>query len=243
MKVWGITDKGISRQENQDAYFSGLYNNDSIAVCVVCDGMGGARAGNVASAVAIDGFMEEIIKALEREGGTADLPGLSGRAAAYANRVVYEKSMVDANYSGMGTTLCAALVDLNSAAVVNVGDSRAYHIAKKGIQRITRDHSVVEELVSNGDITREEAQIHPKRNLITRALGLDEDVAYDVFCPEIKKGEYFLLCSDGLTNIVSESEIFDCVRAHEGEDACRKLMEIALSRGAPDNVTIVLFEQ
>lgn len=240
MKVWGKTDIGMSRQENQDAFISELKNN--LAVCVVCDGMGGARAGNVASSMAIEGFMDEIDKALSSSGEAMSLPELSRRAAAHANMVVYEKSVEDTDCDGMGTTLCAALVDKNAAAIVNVGDSRAYLITEEGISRITRDHSVVEEMVYTGEITPEEAYTHPKRNLITRALGTDSDVECDVFCPEIREGDCILLCSDGLSNIVYDDEILDLVREHTGFDACQKLMELALSRGAPDNVTIVILE-
>lgn len=162
-------------------------------------------------------------------------------SCADANGVVYEYSRFDANYNGMGTTLVGGIITRHKAYLVNVGDSRAYHLSKDGIRQISRDHSYVEELVSMGAITKEEAAHHPKKNIITRALGVDSSVEADYFECSLVKGEGILLCSDGLSNMVSDKEIHDhFVENPSPEDACAKLMELALARGARDNVSIVI---
>ena len=164
-------------------------------------------------------------------------------SCADANGVVYEYSRFDANYSGMGTTLVGGIITRRKACLVNVGDSRAYYLSDEGIRQISRDHSYVEELVSMGAITKEEAAHHPKKNIITRALGVDASVEADYFeCP-LHRGDGILLCSDGLSNMVSDKEIHDHFKENAlPEDVCSKLMALALARGARDNVSIVLIK-
>ena len=164
-------------------------------------------------------------------------------SCADANGVVYEYSRFDANYNGMGTTLVGGIITRRKACLVNVGDSRAYYLSKDEIKQISRDHSYVEELVAMGAISREEAAHHPKKNIITRALGVDASVESDYFeCP-LHKGDGILLCSDGLSNMVSDKEIHDHFRENAlPKDVCSKLMALALARGARDNVSIVLIK-
>jgi len=141
----------------------------------------------------------------------------------------------------MGTTLVAALVGEREAVILNEGDSRAYHINQDGIVLITRDHSLVEDLVERGELTREQARTHPHKNLITRALGAEPVLMADCFCKEMVPGDYLLLCSDGLSNVVGEQEmLYEVIHGGEAENCCQRLLEIALNRGAPDNVTAVL---
>lgn len=247
MKLWGITDSGRVRRQNQDV-FRILYDEDKdVAVLVVCDGMGGAKAGNVASALAAEAFMHSIgkhIEDLEDTNAQGKIAEKMISAVLDANSAVYEKSLQDDEFTGMGTTLSAAISTADGEVVVNVGDSRVYHITLGGIKQITKDHSVVEDMIMKGDITRGQARRHPKKNLITRAIGTSFNEEPDVFFLGLERGEYILLCSDGLSNVVFDSEIlFELQRSATVRECCEKLVETALSRGAPDNVTAVLFQK
>ena len=158
MEVWGITHRGVVRQQNQDA-FSARTMDDGRVIALVCDGMGGARAGNVASAMAVDRFMDRFFQ----ESG--DDQERMQRAASQANQEIFQKAATDEDCAGMGTTLVAALAGAGEAVILNEGDSRAYHINGDGIVLITRDHSLVEDLVERGELTREQARTHPQTNL------------------------------------------------------------------------------
>ncbi|MCD7947461.1 MAG: Stp1/IreP family PP2C-type Ser/Thr phosphatase [Oscillospiraceae bacterium] len=241
IKLWGTTDKGAVRQQNQDGYSAEQYG-DSLAAAVVCDGMGGARAGNVASAIAVATFVSEMerLKQCPPEAPEA----LLKQVAISANRAVHTQASENIAYAGMGTTMVAAIVTDECAYLLNIGDSRAYYIGKEGISRITRDHSYVEDLVARGDITREEARYHPQKNLITRALGSMPNVRSDSFEQKLSAGDYILLCSDGLSNVLTDQEIlYEVLHGGEPESCCLRLIELVLERGAPDNVTAVLIER
>ena len=237
MKLWGITHRGTVRQQNQDAY-AVRELEDGRGLAVVCDGMGGARAGNVASSMAVELFMRK----LEEQGQPGDDPQKWLKtAAAHANDGVFQKAVDDPDCTGMGTTLVAALAGNGKAVLLNEGDSRAYHITQEGITRITRDHSLVEDMVEKGDLTPGQARSHPRRNLITRALGPDPAVEADGFPLQWKPGDFLLLCSDGLVNTVTDQEImFEILHNGQPEDCLQRLMAISKQRGAPDNVTAIL---
>ena len=241
IRAWGVTDRGAVRQQNQDAYYIDV-PSQSLALCVVCDGMGGAKAGNVASKLAVDTFVEAL-----RHWDQAEAPDGAGplltSAAEQANEVVHHRAITDPECRGMGTTMVAALVRERRADILNIGDSRCYYITGEGIARVTRDHSVVEALVQRGDLTPEAARVHPQKNLITRALGAEPHVRADLYHQELHEGDCLLLCSDGLSNLVSEQEIlYEILHGGERESCCQRLLDIALTRGAPDNVTAVLLE-
>lgn len=241
MKTWGITDIGLKRHENQDTFaFESLGALRSV-VAVVCDGMGGVNGGQLASALAVSAFMDEL-RRLAEEGMTVEqVREMASACVRQANCAIYDRSRESEEYRGMGTTLVSVITSPEIAVVCNVGDSRAYHIGAEGIRRVTRDHSVVEDMVESGEISREEARTHPKRNLITRALGPDRNTVCDTFAVPIAAGDYLLLCTDGLTGTVPDEEIFHTVRtAEDGGAALERLLELAKSRGAPDNVTAVL---
>ena len=244
MELWGITDTGKVRRENQDV-FKILYDEDKgVAVLVVCDGMGGANAGTVASNVAIESFMHHIGKYIERIGSESEIVDKMANAVIAANKAVFEKSTEEEQYAGMGSTLTAVISTTDGEVVVNVGDSRVYHVTKSAIKQITKDHSVVEDMITRGDITRAEARRHPNKNLITRALGTKHFEQPDTFKIKIEPGDYALLCSDGLSNVVFESEIlFELQHSKSVRESCEKLIEMALTRGAPDNVTAVIFKK
>lgn len=242
MRAWGITHRGAVREENQDAFHFAL-SSGNMAFGVVCDGMGGARGGNVASRMAVDCFAQQVLPALNPGMEDAALRELLNRAAELANEALYKRSREDSALCGMGTTLVATVVEQNRALVLNVGDSRAYHLAPGAVTRLTNDHSVVEDMVKRGKITPEQARIHPQKHLITRALGADETVECDLFAADVVEGDFLLLCSDGLVNVVSDQEIlYEVLHGGEPDHCCERLLQITLSRGAPDNVTVLLFQ-
>ncbi len=242
MNVWSITDTGAVRQQNQDACRVEVLSDEQM-VLVLCDGMGGARAGNVASGLAVQVFGDVMCQSLQTPECSADLTERMEDAVAQANLAVCQRAAQDPECMGMGTTLVAAIVREQTCHVVNVGDSRAYAINEAGIRRVTRDHSVVEDLLQQGKITPEQAQVHPQKNLITRALGAESNTRADLFQEPCVPGGFLLLCSDGLSNVLTDQEMFfEVIHGGEPGDCCQRLLDIALSRGAPDNVTAVLLQ-
>ena len=238
--LWGLTDKGMVRSQNQDA--CAFQMKDDYAWAVVCDGMGGAAAGDLASTMARDRYESHMV-CLEDPSLYAEEEELMIQAAQAANRAVWLKAGTNRAYAGMGTTLVGALIREKDLWVVNVGDSRAYRISGGAIRQITRDHSVVEELVQHGALTPEEARRHPQKNLITRALGTGKQVKADLFRETVEEGDAILLCSDGLVNEVTDQEILEEVLAGgTAAEICHRLLDRALNAGASDNVTVVLFQ-
>lgn len=241
MNIWGITDVGVVRKQNQDNYHIELLAED-MALGIVCDGMGGAKAGNVASQLAVETFLDTA-NARPPEEWRNEPEALLHFAAEQANDAVHFRASVDADCRGMGTTMVVALAISNQAYILNIGDSRCYLVRPEGISRVTRDHSVVEDLVARGQITPEQARQHPQKNLITRALGAESQLRADLFRQSVEPGDALLLCSDGLSNVVSDQELlYEVLHGGPAEDCCRRLLDIALSRGAPDNVTVVLLQ-
>ena len=242
MNLFGLTDIGLVRKNNQDSYAIRVLDED-LAIAVVCDGMGGAQAGNVASAVAVESFsaaLEDVCK----DGLPPDADRkqeLLRNACRTANDHVYQLALTNPEYQGMGTTLVAALILSHEIYVANVGDSRCYIWSENVLSQITSDHSLVQALVDCGDITPEEARIHPKKNLITRALGVEQDIRCDIFKVDRRNGDKLLLCSDGLTNVVTDETIKSELELHTSpEDTARILLSHAVEQGAPDNVTVLL---
>ena len=242
MQCWGVTDAGCVRSQNQDI-FQIVNLGKNAAVCIVCDGMGGAKSGNVASRLAAEVFMEEIARTWTDGMDQAQIDQMLQGAVKLANFTVFDQGKQFEEFSGMGTTLVAALIKDREATIVNVGDSRAYNINSHRIQKVTTDHSLVELMVQRGELTREEARTYPGKNYITRAIGTETIVESDLFQLDMEWGDYLLLCSDGLTNVVDEQEIlFEVIHGSSPEDCCQRLLDIAKMRGAPDNVTCVLVQ-
>lgn len=244
MNYFGLTDKGKVRKDNQDCFIIENCESRDCVVLALCDGMGGAKAGGLASSLSNKAFVEHIYARLtSRNARTLNYKAILTDACTEANTASYVYSQFDEAYRGMGTTIVGGIVCQDgNGYIVNVGDSRAYHISRSGesIYQISRDHSLVEELVEFGAITKEEARRHPQRNVITRALGVDDSVECDYFEFSLLEGDVLLLCSDGLSNIISDLEMLDYAKEYpEPELLCRALMSKALNRGASDNVTVV----
>ena len=232
LRAGGATDVGLVRAHNEDNYLA------DERLFAVADGVGGHKAGEVASQTAVD--------TLRREFRELTTDGLIG-AVKTANRTVWDLAEANPEQRGMGTTLTAvALVDEGGEerlAVVNVGDSRAYLLQHGELEQLTEDHSLVEQLVREGQLTPEEAQVHPQRSIITRALGLDPEVEVDSWQLTPYRGDRFLLCSDGLTNEVSDDEIASTLRTvSEPEEAARQLVQEARNHGGSDNITCVVVD-
>ncbi len=240
MQAWGLTDPGMVRAQNQDDYAIIKLGRDHLLV-IVCDGMGGARSGNVASKMAVDVFSQEVGRTFRSNMKQDKVDKMLRDALDLANKAVYEQSQLSEEYKGMGTTLVAALLQKENVTVVNVGDSRAYLFNRDGVRCITTDHSLVELMVQRGEMTREAAKNHPGKNLITRAVGTEQSVDCDIYYQKLAKGDTLLLCSDGLSNIMSDQEmLFEVVHGVNKSDCCQRLMKIANYRGSPDNVTVAL---
>lgn len=243
MNLWSMTDTGLVRKENQDAY--AVKTAFGHTICVVCDGMGGAAGGQLASRIAVDTFSAEMEKRLSQEAKPDRLREISVVAVALANRAVREAARTSEEYHSMGTTLVSAVSFDGGVVIANVGDSRAYHINKQRIHQVTRDHSLVEHMVERGDITAEEARRHPNRNLITRALGPDAgvDSLSDSYLVALESGDYLLLCTDGLVGTATDQEMEREVLHGDNDTCLARLLEIAKAQGAPDNVTALLLRQ
>jgi protein phosphatase len=240
MQTWGITDPGCVRAQNQDTYQIEQLDRHT-TLCIVCDGMGGARSGNVASSLAVDVFIQEIRNTFKSNMAEEDRDQMLRSAVKLANFTVYDQAQQFEDFYGMGTTLVAALIQGKQVTVVNVGDSRAYLVNKDDIRRITTDHSLVQMMVDRGELSKERARTYPGKNYITRAVGTEATVQCDIFHLDVERGDCILLCSDGLTNTMDDQEIlFEVVHGVNKEECCQHLLDIAKSRGAPDNVTGVM---
>ena len=240
MQSWGLTDQGCVRKQNQDAFHIEKLDRTSL-LCVVCDGMGGAKSGNIASTLAVDVFVEEVRRTWTAGMAIDKLEQMLRSAVKLANFTVFDQAQQFEEFDGMGTTLVAVLIRGRRATVVNVGDSRAYKVDSDGIRQITRDHSLVQMMVDRGELSPELARTYPGKNFITRAIGTESMVECDVYHFDVKKGDYLLLCSDGLSNTMDEQEmLFEIVHGVKKQHCCQRLLDIAKNRGAPDNVTSIL---
>lgn len=242
MTAVGATDKGRRRRDNQDNYYINVLHSEDQALCVVCDGMGGANAGNIASDMSLTIFAAEVKKRTKPGMGIAYMRALMGEAISRTNLLTYQKSVESAECAGMGSTIVALMADGSEACVMNVGDSRAYLVTPDEIRQITADHSMAEEMVRRGELSRSAARNHPARNFITRAVGTEGTVAPDFFELTLDPGARLLLCSDGLTNMVDDEEILFEVNAGGLADCPERLIALANERGGPDNITVVILE-
>ena len=233
MKVFVQTDVGRVRPINEDSYY---LPREGERFCAIADGMGGHNAGEIASAMAVRVFSGEMRMCRWIDGASMR------RAVERANSAVHARSRCVEQYSGMGTTFTALALGNGSAYIAHVGDSRIYRLRGGRLEQITQDHSLVEELVRARIITREEARTHPRRNIITRALGTQGDNAPDLLAADRKTGDLWLLCTDGLTGMVSDGDIARTLKETDDLDAAAdSLLAQALDAGGRDNVTLILW--
>ncbi len=239
LKAWGMKDIGKCREINQDYIFVSEEPIGNLPnLFLVADGMGGHKAGDLASEYTVAKVQEAVSKSMQ----TIPYQILKG-AFQYANQKLLEKAGESDSYTGMGTTLVAATVKNDAVYVVNVGDSRLYKIGDK-IEQITEDHSLVEEMVRMGEISKEQARNHPDKNIITKAMGVSDTVEPDYFDTNLQKGECLLMCSDGLTNMVSDRQIKEIVELRTDLESCAKeLIRAANQNGGRDNIAVVLIER
>lgn len=231
-----LSDIGNYRKVNQDSV--GYYEEENKRFYVIADGMGGHNAGEIASKLAIKVTIEYIKQNLQSD----DIERHLHEAVKKANSKIFEYAKRDESLKGMGTTITACYIYGNKAAMANVGDSSGIVIIDGDIKKITKDHSLVQQLVDIGDITEEAAKNHPNKNIITRALGTDEDVNVDIFELDLKGINKIVLCTDGLTNKVSLSEIYDIINNYEDETCCQRLIDLSKSKDSRDNISVIVFE-
>lgn len=237
--IVGRTDPGRIRPTNQDVFRFGKLGEAS-SYAVVCDGMGGEKAGNVASRLACDTICGRIESGYRDDIDQNRIRNLLITAVTAANSEVYSAAKGNSDYDGMGTTAVAALLKKRTLHVAHVGDSRAYVVSKNEFTQVTRDHSLVQELLEQGKISDEDAKNHPQRNLITRAVGVGSKVCIDYLETVLNPGDRVLICTDGLTNNCDPSVIYKTVLQDPPEEVPGRLIDLANDAGGPDNITAVL---
>lgn len=238
MKIVAKTDKGLVRENNQDAYAVGELPGE-VAWAVVCDGMGGAAGGNIASALAVKVISDKITSSYNEKMRDSSIKNLLDSAITAANIEVYDMAYSRPALKGMGTTVVAVVVRDNVAHIAHAGDSRAYIVNKDGVEQITVDHSLVQNLVDRGEITKEEAEHHPNKNVITRALGVDKRIDVDFSEVDLQENETLILCTDGLSNCVNNAEIADDIKDGQYYAFADRLVKRANKNGGNDNITVV----
>lgn len=238
MKIVAKTDKGLVRENNQDAYAVGELPGE-VAWAVVCDGMGGAAGGNIASALAVKVISDKITSSYNEKMRDSSIKNLLDSAITAANIEVYDMAYSRPDLKGMGTTVVAVVVRDNVAHIAHAGDSRAYLVNKNGVEQITVDHSLVQNLVDRGEITKEEAEHHPNKNVITRALGVDKRIDVDFSEIDMQENETLVLCTDGLSNCVNNSEMAEDIKDGQYYAFADRLVKRANKNGGNDNITVV----
>lgn len=238
MKISAKTDVGMVRSTNQDS-FATLEISENIAWAIVCDGMGGANGGNIASETAVNIISDKLKSGYHEGMNDNSIKHLITSAIDSANAKIYSISQNDQTLSGMGTTVVLAFIRAENLYIANVGDSRIYIVSENNITQLTTDHSVVQLMIENGEISPEEAKSHPQKNVITRALGVDSDVRIDYSQEDIKENDVILLCSDGLSNFVDNQTIFDVCNSDDKYNLTQKLIQLANENGGKDNITAV----
>ena len=241
LRITAATDAGCRHDVNEDFYRAGRLADGTCWV-VLCDGMGGVDGGGQASELAACTLQQRLLQKLPELTDAEQIKSFLLDAAREVNTVVYQQSKNNAIVRTMGTTLVMAVIRNNLAQIVHSGDSRAYAITKTSIKRLTRDHSIVQELLDSGKITDEQAQNHPNKNIITSAIGVDVStkIDYDEF--KLARGDFFMVCTDGLSNMLTDSRMEEIIRTGEFYETAETLVRCAVDAGGYDNVTAVVFE-
>lgn len=238
MKIVAKTDIGLQRESNQDSYAAGELPG-SVAWAVVCDGMGGAAGGNYASSTAVKVISERITSSYRAGMSASSIRNMLTSAIAAANISVYDMSKADPELTGMGTTVVVAIVVDNNVFIAHAGDSRAYILSNGSLNQLTKDHSIVQEMIDHGTLTPDEAKVHPRKNIITRALGVDYELRIDFDIADIGENDVLILCTDGLTNFVEPQEIYELTDDGKFYEYAERLVDRANSNGGGDNITVV----
>ncbi len=241
MRIYGMTDIGLVREENQDSFSITDFDNGVFAV--LCDGMGGHNSGKEASEIACYVIMEKFKTQYAANLSLNSVRNLMFSCVNAANSEVFAQAVKNPSKAGMGTTCVTVFCRGNDVLVVNVGDSRAYLSTKENLQQLTDDHTVVRMLVDNGDITEEEAHTHPQQSCLTMAVGVERNISPDYFEVTINKDDIVLLCSDGLTRYCADNEIHDIINSNSLENLPSLLIDRANSHGGRDNITVVVFSE
>ncbi len=237
----GVTDTGLVRPLNEDSFLiHGFENGTPYGFCILADGMGGHNAGEVASAMATEIIANELSNS-DINATQDDIVANITASLDYANNEIYTKSVSNSANAGMGTTAVVIYLNGTTAYIANIGDSRAYLVENSGITQLTTDHSVVQKLVESGSITPEEARNHPEKNIITKALGTEPTEDYDIYEFSVREGDKILLCSDGLSDMIDDTQINDILNSYPCPDeAASALIAAAKENGGRDNITVVL---
>jgi protein phosphatase len=238
MKIVAKSDIGKVRKQNQDACAAGELPDGS-AWAVVCDGMGGAAGGSVASSVAVKLISEKIVSCFKEGMSSKSIRNMLVSAIDGSNISIFDMAKADDSLAGMGTTVVAVVIAGNLICIANAGDSRAYIAEKADFKQLTRDHSIVQVMVENGEITQDEAKAHPRKNIITRALGVDESISIDYYEALLNEDDILLICTDGLTNYIETDEIYNIIRNCDYYEIAGKLIDFANQNGGGDNITVV----
>ena len=238
MKIVAKTDIGLRRESNQDSYAAGELPG-SVAWAVVCDGMGGAAGGNYASSTAVKVISERITSSYRGGMSASSIRNMLTSAIAAANISVYDMSKSDPELTGMGTTVVVAIVVDNNVFIAHAGDSRAYILSDGSLNQLTKDHSIVQEMIDHGTLTPDEARVDPRKNIITRALGVDSELRIDFDIADIDENDVLILCTDGLTNFVEPQEIYELTDDGKFYEYAERLVARANSNGGGDNITVV----
>ena len=238
MKISAKTDVGKVRSSNQDSYAAGDLTSE-VSWAVVCDGMGGANGGNIASEAAVRVISDKLKSGYHIGMNDNSIKHLLVSAVEAANITLYTMARGNEELQGMGTTVVIAVRNSDTLYLANVGDSRIYVVSDSGIVQITTDHSVVQLMIDKGEISPEEAKDHPKKNVITRALGVDPEVRIDYSQEQLNDGDIVLLCTDGLTNYVDDEDIFEVCKNEDRYNIADKLVHLANENGGGDNITVV----
>ena len=245
MKIAGITDIGLSRRSNQDAFKVGRLGNDA-AYTVVCDGMGGANGGQIASQTAVEVIERQITQGFRGDMSGRSVKNMLTSAIQAANASVYDRAKKDPSLEGMGTTAVVCLVLNGAAHIAHAGDSRAYLIAGGECTQLTRDHSMVQQLLECGEITQEQAKSHPRKHIITRAVGVNEILQVDYGETPVYSPGAVVSCSDGLSNYIEPQELLKIHGApendHDLDEYVSALVDLAKQRGGADNITAAVIE-
>lgn len=242
MRIAAKTDKGNVRDSNQDAYAVGEFS-DEVVWSVVCDGMGGAAGGNIASALAVKVISDKINASYREQMRDSSIKNMLDSALTAANIEVFDFAEAQPDLRGMGTTVVCAIVRDNQAYIAHAGDSRAYVINNGGMRQITTDHSMVQDLLSRGKITAEQAEHHPNKNIITRAVGVDKGIEIDFEQIDLKDDDTLLICTDGLSNYVSNDEMLELMSDGKHYAFADRLVKKANENGGGDNITVVVISK